>query len=111
MTELVVPAAHDSSFASQTAPQVVEIAEGGRELRLALPLGQAFALRAERLRMACRCAYCTRARIDETFPAAFDGILIESVQPMGHYGINIIFSDGHARGIFPWNFLATLNDV
>ena len=24
--------------------------------------------------------------------------------PMGHYGVNITFSDGHARGIYPWSY-------
>ncbi len=27
---------------------------------------------------------------------------------MGDYGINIGFSDGHARGIYPWSYLSQL---
>ena len=110
MTQLTVPSVSDSSFASQTAPEAVTIGNDGRDLHVALPMGQQIDLKAERLRMACRCAHCTRARIDEMFPASFDEIRIETVQPMGHYGINIVFSDGHARGIFPWSFLASLGD-
>ena len=65
-------------------------------------------LAATRLRAACRCAQCVRARIDGIFPQSFDGIVIEHVSPMGHYGINIGFSDGHARGIYPWAYLSQL---
>jgi prepilin-type processing-associated H-X9-DG protein len=34
--------------------------------------------------------------------------VIEHVSPMGCYGINIGFSDGHARGIYPWAYLSQL---
>jgi prepilin-type processing-associated H-X9-DG protein len=29
---------------------------------------------------------------------------------MGHYGVNITFSDGHARGIYPWSYLTELSE-
>ena len=65
---------------------------------------------AARLRMACRCAHCTRARIDGKFPQDFAGVTIQTYAAMGHYGVNITFSDGHARGIYPWSYLAELSD-
>jgi DUF971 family protein len=67
-------------------------------------------LNAERLRGACKCAHCLRARIDGVFPASFSGIAITEVAPIGGYAINIGFSDGHARGIYPWNLLVGLED-
>ena len=60
--------------------------------------------------MACRCAHCTRARIDGKFPQSIPGVAIQTLAPMGHYGVNITFSDGHARGIYPWSYLAELLD-
>jgi prepilin-type processing-associated H-X9-DG protein len=80
------------------------VAEGGATLLL---MGSA-PLAATRLRAACRCAHCVRARIDGLFPPSFDGIVIEHVSPMGAYGVNIGFSDGHARGIYPWTYLSQL---
>jgi DUF971 family protein len=65
-------------------------------------------LAATRLRAACRCAQCVRARADGLFPRSFDDIAIERVSPIGSYGINIGFSDGHARGIYPWAYLSQL---
>jgi prepilin-type processing-associated H-X9-DG protein len=33
------------------------------------------------------------------------GIRIVSFTPIGLYAINIAFSDGHARGVYPWSLL------
>ncbi|HWX59924.1 gamma-butyrobetaine hydroxylase-like domain-containing protein [Bradyrhizobium sp.] len=67
----------------------------------------AFTLSAERLRLACKCAHCTRARIDDRFPLAFPGIAIIGVTDLG-YGLNIAFSDGHCSGIYPKSYLLDL---
>ena len=62
---------------------------------------------AEQLRLSCKCAHCTRARIDERFPARFPGIAIVGITDLG-YGLNIAFSDGHWRGIYPKSYLLDL---
>ena len=36
------------------------------------------------------------------------GLTIRAVNTIGVYGINIVFSDGHDRGIYPWPYLADL---
>ena len=33
---------------------------------------------------------------------------VTAVAPIGDYAINIAFSDGHARGIYPWSYLLEL---
>lgn len=63
------------------------------------------ALSAERLRLACRCAWCTRDRLTDRFPEDFAGVAIDKVEPIGGHGLHITFSDGHARGIFPFRYL------
>jgi DUF971 family protein len=70
--------------------------------------GEAAEISAARLRAACRCAWCTRARIDGTFAESFAAVTIERVTPVGGYALNIAFDDEHARGIFPWAFLRKL---
>jgi prepilin-type processing-associated H-X9-DG protein len=109
MLRPVTPTIGDVSFASQTTPQSIAISEDARQLTIALACGRAVTLNAERLRAACRCAHCRRAHYDGTFPQSFEGVAIERFEPMGHYGVNVAFSDGHARGIFPWSYLATLS--
>src|SRR5712672_346222 len=87
------------------APETIVLAADRLRLRLSWSNGEGAQLRAEQLRAACRCAWCTRARIDGHFAASFDGVAIERLTPIGDYAINIAFSDGHARGIYPWPYL------
>jgi DUF971 family protein len=71
--------------------------------------GDRVSLTAEKLRIACKCAHCLRARIDERFPERFPGLAIVEVADLG-YGLNIAFSDGHNRGIYPKSYLLDLAD-
>jgi prepilin-type processing-associated H-X9-DG protein len=88
----------------------VVVPEDGAALVMKYVGAEARSLDAVKLRMACRCAHCTRARIDGKFPQSFPGVAIQTLTSMGHYGVNIAFSDGHARGIYPWSYLAELLD-
>lgn len=99
-TEALAPPASD-------APERVGLSADGLSLNLTRA-GERVALKASRLRLACRCAQCVRARVDGTFAPDCQDIAIISIDPMGHYGIAIAFSDGHARGIYPWGYLAEL---
>lgn len=66
------------------------------------------AITAADLRRHCRCAGCTATR-ERGKPLAGDaGVTIETVAPVGGYAVNIAFSDGHARGIYPWALLREL---
>ena len=67
----------------------------------------ALSIGAETLRISCKCAHCTRARFDGRFPEAFPGIAITGIGDLG-YGLNISFSDGHNRGIYPKPYLLSL---
>jgi DUF971 family protein len=58
------------------------------------------------LRFACRCAACeqqsrTTGRRGEVPP----DIRIDDIRPVGDKGLNLVFTDGHGRGIFPWAYL------
>lgn len=59
---------------------------------------------ADLLRDACRCADCSRARRDGVF-APSRRQTITDIQAVGEYALNLTFSDGHARGIFPFAYL------
>lgn len=74
-------------------------------LRLQWPDGSAELL-AGRLRAACRCGGC-RARAGRGEAAAAPAQLVDAV-PVGSYAINLVFSDGHDRGIYPWAWLREL---
>lgn len=92
------------------APIDITVSDDLSFLDLTTADGEAMRLSAAHLRSACKCAHCQRARIDGVFPQRFDGIAITVVAPIGGYAVNLAFSDGHARGIYPWAFLLALNE-
>jgi DUF971 family protein len=64
-----------------------------------------------RLRAACRCAGCEQARRAGAAPAATTAgtaVKLERISPIGEFGLQLHFSDGHERGIYPWSYLRTL---
>lgn len=100
-----------ASPALVVAPKLIAISDDRGYVRLTFANGDDIELKADRLRAACKCAHCIRARLDGVFPDRFEGITIEQFSFMGGYAINIAFSDGHARGIYPWAFLTGLGDA
>lgn len=95
-------------FDPDAVPTGVTLAPGGHALRLAWGDGSAASLSAEALRLGCRCAWCTRDRIQGRFPAAAEAVAVTRIDPMGGYAVHLGFSDGHARGIYPWVYLRDL---
>jgi DUF971 family protein len=105
------PAAPFTSLAAPVpAPTQIAISEDLYFLDVTTAQGEEIRLAAGRLRGACKCAHCIRARIDGAFPQRFDGIAVVQVAAIGDYAINLGFSDGHARGIYPWAYLLGLKD-
>ena len=89
----------------ETAPVELRVATPGTALAILWADGSSVRLAAAVLRQACRCASCTAARATGKPVEAAANIAIAAVQPIGGYAVNIAFSDGHARGIYPWGFL------
>jgi DUF971 family protein len=68
-------------------------------------LGNAF------LRENCQCANCKTRRRDSGDPLRVASHLrVKEIIPVGSYGVQLIFSDGHVRGIFPWRYLKSLTN-
>ncbi len=44
----------------------------------------------------------------ETLQTGKREVGIESLEPVGHYGVQPTFSDGHSSGIFAWSYLYEL---
>ncbi|CAO4178018.1 gamma-butyrobetaine hydroxylase-like domain-containing protein [Methylorubrum populi] len=95
-------------FDPEAVPTDAVVSRGGRDLRLTWATGEEAVLPAETLRLRCRCAWCTRDRIEGRFPSAFPAVAVTKIDPLGGYAVNLGFSDGHARGIFPWVYLRDL---
>lgn len=81
-------------------PDAVELTPAA--LRLQWPDG-AVSVSATRLRAACRCGGCRARPVVEE-----QDVQLVDAQPVGHYALNLVFSDGHDRGIYPWVWLREL---
>lgn len=61
----------------------------------------------QHLRGACPCAKCRAARIQGRIALVDVDVKLIAMNPMG-YGLQMVFSDGHDRGIYPWIYLYEL---
>ena len=61
------------------------------------------------LRASCRCARCVNSwRQTNHQPEMSAPVHLAEINPIGQQGLNLVFSDGHGRGIFPWSYLHEL---
>ncbi|MGZ3241742.1 MAG: gamma-butyrobetaine hydroxylase-like domain-containing protein [Burkholderiaceae bacterium] len=61
------------------------------------------------LRSSCQCADCKKKSSGDAIGVTIrSDIKLTDLRPVGAYGIQLIFNDGHDRGIYPWAFLKSL---
>lgn len=60
------------------------------------------------LRANCRCGQCVQLRRSGQLPDTHAAIELTTLEPVGEHGLNLGFSDGHDRGIYPWSYLREL---
>jgi DUF971 family protein len=88
-------------------PDRLVVTDKGSTLRITWPDGCEDEIDAVLLRQESRSAGSRRARIDDRVRIESD-VRILSVSPVGSYAVNIGFTDGESRGIYPWTYLAQL---
>jgi DUF971 family protein len=62
-----------------------------------------------RLRAVCPCSACRALRRNVGEVAVDAMVRLADIEPVGAYGLNLTFSDGHRRGIYPFAMLAQLD--
>lgn len=87
------------------APNAIGKGQDGR-LRLEWPEGAQWIPHA-RLRRECPCSQCRAFRLRGSQPWVSEGVRVVEIHPQG-YGVQLVFSDGHQRGIYPWAYLAQM---
>lgn len=60
-----------------------------------------------RLRASCPCSQCRAERMHGRIDAAPTDVRLCAINTHG-YGVQLVFSDGHDRGIYPWQYLREL---
>jgi DUF971 family protein len=95
---------------STQAPVPLELTlhAGSGRLEVLWSDGARAGLSGPKLRAACRCAGCESLRRANQAVDAGEGAAISQLRPVGAMGLQIVFSDGHDRGIFPWSYLHQL---
>jgi DUF971 family protein len=90
----------DSLTASADAQHLTVTWEGGDETTLSAAF----------LRREAKDAWSIRERIDHGEVRVMPGIRITDLRAHGAYGVNVHFSDGHDKAIFPFPYLRELSD-
>ncbi|MDI3394884.1 gamma-butyrobetaine hydroxylase-like domain-containing protein [Pseudomonas sp. V98_8] len=78
-----------------------------QQLRLNWPNGREQWLDHAELRRQCPCSQCRAFRLRGMTPLVDDRVRLVEVNSQG-YGLQLVFSDGHERGIYPWAYLEGL---
>ncbi|RDJ99259.1 DUF971 domain-containing protein [Paraburkholderia lacunae] len=88
-------------------PERIGIDVAARRLSLTWSAGQTQHIDNATLRERCPCSLCRRLSLTGALVRPDKDIAIVDVQAMG-YGVQLVFSDGHDRGVYPWAYLAAL---
>jgi DUF971 family protein len=78
-----------------------------QQLRLNWPDGREQVLDHTELRRQCPCSQCRAFRLQGLTVKVDERIRVVQLNAQG-YGLHLIFSDGHERGIYPWPYLSGL---
>ena len=86
-------------------PTEIKVPADRRSLKIAWPDGLRQQLKATTLRRLSRSAQSESTRIAGRDIEIAEDLTIQSVEPVGVYAINVRFSDGYAKAIYPWDLL------
>jgi DUF971 family protein len=92
-------------------PTDVKLHQASRVLELVFPNGHHFRLPYEFLRVHSPSAEVRgHGPGQETLQTGKRDVTITAVEPVGHYALRPTFSDGHASGIYSWDYLYDLGE-
>lgn len=87
-------------------PTALTLHQASRVLEIAFETGEVFRLPFEMLRVLSPSAEVQgHGPGQETLQTGKRDVLIDALQPVGHYAVQPIFNDGHDTGIYTWEYL------
>ena len=89
-------------------PHALRLDGGTRALEVEWADGTSATLPFRLLRERCRCAECGSARRKGSAVEAGETVAVTEALPCGSGAVQLVFSDGHSRGIFPFAYLREL---
>ena len=93
------------------APTAVTLHQRSRVLEVAFDDGAAFRIPFELMRV-----YSPSAEVQghgpgqEVLQTGKRDVVVEAIEPVGHYALQPRFSDGHDTGIYSWDYLHDLGE-
>ena len=94
---------------TQVVPQEIKYHRNARQLELCYSDADVCQLSAEYLRV-----YSPSAEVqghgegEETLQVGKKNVSITGIEPVGNYGLKLIFDDGHNTGIYTWSYFREL---
>jgi DUF971 family protein len=85
--------------------QSIELKERQRLMRFVLASNAVSEVSYARLRALCKCSQCEALKRAGGEPEIASDLQIIETTTLGDHGLNIRFSDGHDRGIYPFVYL------
>lgn len=96
-------------MSSDAWPTEIRLAEDKSALTVTFDDGNSFILSAEYLRVMSPSAEVQgHAPAERITVAGKRRVRIARVEPVGHYAVKIVFSDGHQTGLYSWSCLHDL---
>lgn len=95
---------------NRPAPLGIKNLRGNKQLLIQWNTSEHQIISHLRLRGACPCSACRAARIRGHITLVDETVQVEQVYPFP-YGIQLVFSDGHDRGIYPWTYLTEMESA
>ena len=89
-------------------PRALRLHAGSRALHVEWSDGTTDALPFRLLRERCLCAHCRSTRKKGGSVEADETVAVTEALPCGSTAVQLVFSDGHSRGIFPFSYLREL---
>ncbi|MBV9076584.1 MAG: DUF971 domain-containing protein [Methylobacteriaceae bacterium] len=92
-------------------PTELRVAADRRTLAVSFDDGVRFAISAELLRVESPSAEVQgHGPGEKRTPAGKAGVRINTIDPVGNYAVRIGFDDGHATGLYGWDYLRRLGE-
>jgi DUF971 family protein len=102
LREQTAPSALPSSLTVHVKSKLLEVGyEGGKTYRIPFELMRVYSPSAEVM---------GHGPGQETLQVGKMHVIIETLEPVGHYAVKPKFSDGHESGIFSWDYIAWLGE-
>ena len=89
------------------APHSVKYRKQSEALELTWADGSKSSISGQALRRYCACSVC-RAKNQVGVDVITDRAQVSNIVPMGTSGIQVMFADGHDKGIYPWPYLRAI---